>query len=311
MQNMKEVGVQKKWLVESDYWHAIHSTDINDRVDALLELAYLAACRHNYFQALTLSEVAYETYADLGPKVSLPKLGRIEGCLGHCLGELKRYPEAAEHFGKAADIFLEIGFEDATHFRQQESDSWYLAGQYQKARNAALKAIDEASPEISQSDIAWCYAHAGSSLQKMKRWEESLKYFEEARAMYLRDNNLGPVAHCDEEIALGHIWLGNGELAVKYAQKAIDYAISAKDDIHLAWGTARLGLAKKTIGDFDEALKHYREAKKLLLAQPNPSWNHLLKLERQIASALRKSDRIAEAQEISRRIRTISEILSD
>jgi hypothetical protein len=56
--------------------------------------------------------------------------------------------------------------------------------------------------------------------------------------MYFRDNNLGPVAHCGEDLALGHIWLGKGVLAVKYAQNIVYFTISTADDIHLARGTA-------------------------------------------------------------------------
>ena len=100
-------------------------------------------------------------------------------------------------------------------------------------------------------------------------------------------------------------------MAVIHAQYALDFAVTAEDEVHLMWAKARMALAKKTIGHHQEALQLYAEAKSIMVKQVNPPWKAILKLEKQVASTLKKMGKVDEAAEVLRRISSIQEIFLD
>jgi hypothetical protein len=95
------------------------------------------------------------------------------------------------------------------------------------------------------------------------------------------------MAHCDEEISLCHVWLGDGVSALVHAQFALDYAVTAEDNVHLMWAKSRMALSKKTLGQYEEARDLFAEAKGIMVSQPNPPWKAIVKLEEQNADILK------------------------
>lgn len=82
----------------------------------------------------------------------------------------------------------------------------------------------------------------------------------------------------------------------------------AEDQVHLMWAKARMALAKKTLGQYQEALDLFVRAKSMMVSQLNPPWKAVIKLERQVADILEKLGRPEEAQEILRRISSFMDI---
>ena len=119
------------------------------------------------------------------------------------------------------------------------------------------------------------------------------------------------MAHCDEEISLCHVWLGDSASALVHAQLALDYAETAEDNVHLMWSKARMALSKKTLGQYQVALELFAEAKSMMVRQPNPPWKAIIKLEKQHADILKKLDKMDAATEVLRRISSFEEIFLD
>ena len=296
---------------EAKLWKSVASPDSDTKVDALLQLSYNAAGQQEYTEALAFCETARETYEALGALASSMKMAHIYFGIGHCLRNLKRSADAANALAKSVELYQEVGSEDALHILNEEGDAWYEAKEYQKSFDAYRRTIEDSNPDTCDSIIARNYVDAGTALEKLKEWSRALEHFTEGRARYKKLKDLRTMAHCDEEISLCHVWLGDGASALVHAQLALDYAVTAEDNVHLMWAKARMALSKKTLGQYQDALDLFAEAKTMMVSQPNPPWNAVLKLERQVAKILKVMDREIEADEVLRRISSFDDIFCD
>lgn len=296
---------------EAQLWEKVSSPDGDSKVDALLQLSYNATGQQEYKEALAFCETARETYEALGALASSMKMAHIYFRIGQCLRHLNRSADAANALSKSVELFQEVGSEDALHILNEEGDAWYEAREYQKSYDAYRRAIEVSNPDTCDSIVARNYVDAGTALEKLKEWSKALEHFTEGRTRYKKLKNLGAIANCDQEISLCHVWLGDGISALAHAQLALDYAVTAEDDVHLMWAKARMALSKKTLGQYQEALDFFAEAKSLMVSQSNPPWKAIIKLEKQIADILKKLGRMDAASEVLRRISSFEEIFLD
>jgi len=296
---------------EERLWEKVASPDGDTKVDALLQLSYNAAGQHEYTEALAFCETARETYEALGALASNIKMAHIYFGIGHCLRNLNRSADAAIALSKSVELHQQIGSEDAVHILNEEGDAWYEAKEYQKSFDAYRRAIEDSNPDTCDSIVARNYVDAGTALEKLKDWKRALEHFTEGRIRYKQLKDLRTMAHCDEEISLCHVWLGDGASALVHAQLALDYAITAEDTVHLMWAKARMALSKKTLGQYQEALDLFAEAKSMMVIQSSPPWKAIIKLEKQNADILKRLGRIDDALEVLRRISSFEEIFLD
>jgi len=296
---------------ESRLWEEVASDDGETKVEALLQLSYNASGRHEYKESLAFCETARDVYEGLGAKASTLKMAHIYFGIGFSLRHLNRALEAAGALAKSANLYQEIGAEDAAHLLNEEGDAWYQAREYQKSFDAYKRAIDNANPDTCDAIVARNYADAGTALEKLRDWKRALEFFSEARVRFKQLKDLKTMAHCDEEISLCHVWLGDGASALAHAQLALDYAELAEDETHFMWAKARMALANKALGQYQLSLQLFAEAKSLMVSHSNPPWKAVIKLEKQTASILQKLGRNEEAQEILRRISSFEEIFLD
>jgi tetratricopeptide (TPR) repeat protein len=289
-------------------WEGVASSDGETKVDALLQLSYNASSRNDYREQLAFCETAREVFEGLGETVSDMKLAHIYFGIGDSLRHLNRSAEGAKALAKSVELYEEIGAEDSLHVLKEEGDAWYEAKEYQKSYEAYRKAIESANPDSCDSIVAINYAHAGTALEMLKNWGDALVHFTEARMRYKKLKDLKSMSECDQEISLCHVWLGDGAGALVHAQLSLDYAEMAEDQRHLMWAKARMALAQKTLGQYSDALDLFVEAKSLMVAQPNPPWKAIIKLEKQKADILKKLGRVDAASETLRRISSYEDI---
>jgi hypothetical protein len=77
------------------------------------------------------------------------------------------------------------------------------------------------------------------------------------------------------------------------------------------WAKARMALAKKRLGEYENALELFAESKLIMTQQENPPWKAIVKLERQVADILKKTGKVEESVEVLRRIANLSDIFLD
>ena len=295
---------------ESELWNKVATSDGLIKADALIEISYIRSRDQEYEDSLALCETAKDLYLEKSPE-SNHRLAHIYYGIGHSLQNLQRSSEAAEALMQSALLLEKIGSEEALHTLNQVGDAWFEAKDYEKSFKAYKRALDSANPEACPAIIARNFVDAGTALEKMKMWDEALKYFTEARSRYkiMKDPRL--IAHCDEEISLCYYWLEDGMNALFHAQLALDYAVTAEDPFHSMWSTARLALANMRLEKYEDAIELFVRAKSAMTVQENPPWKAIIKLERQVANAFRKLGKEETSNEILRRIKALSEIFLD
>ena len=141
----------------------------------------------------------------------------------------------------------------------------------------------------------------------MKRNQEAVEHFLKSREGFKKLKNPWQVAFCDEEISFFYYRLKNAEQALVYAQRALDFADLTDAPYRVIWANARMALAKKLAGDYEEALEHLEIAKTYLLAQNKVYWPSLIKIESVIADVYEVQGRLEEATECRRRLKTVEE----
>ena len=75
------------------------------------------------------------------------------------------------------------------------------------------------------------------------------------------------------------------------------------------WLKYYLGIAHRLLGEDDEAIELFEDAKGLALAMGYQEWEFLIKIEKEMAEMFLVRGRVAEANEIFRRIKSVEEIV--
>jgi tetratricopeptide (TPR) repeat protein len=274
-----------------------------------MELGHNAFHEGKHKESLAMSETALQVYESMGDRVSSSAVGFAYQSIGWSLKALKRFEEAANAAHKAAELYKEIGDSDLFRALNEEGDYWYDAMQWEKSFEVYSRALIEVNPDRSDESLAFTLGHCGFALGKMKRWEESLEHFLKAREQFKQLKNPGQVAFCDEEISLCYYKIGDGVSSLNYAQRALDYADITSVPYRLIWANGRMGLAKKLLGEYDEALAFFQESKTYLLAERTPEWGTLVRLEKLIAEVFEAQGAVDVAAEVLRRVQVIEETL--
>jgi tetratricopeptide (TPR) repeat protein len=303
--------VAKESNYERELWDKIAHSDGQERVEAYIQLSYSAFHEENVREALALLEAA-KSYSEQNNLYGNSELnGHLEFGIGYSLKRLKNFVQAAEAFQRSKEIYLSILSDESIQSGNEEGLAWFSARKYERSLDAYASAIGNSIPVDNEADIAENYVGAGYALSKLKRWEEALDYFDRAKKIYKDLKDPERVANVDEEISLCYFWMGDPINAEAYAQKALDFANASDSRIHLMWANARLALAKKLSGNYNDALELFELAKKLMTSSCTPPWKSIVKLESQVAEIHENLGNLDLARDIRRRALVIQETVFD
>jgi tetratricopeptide (TPR) repeat protein len=188
---------------------------------------------------------------------------------------------------------------------------YFAAGKYEKSFQCHQNAIAEIDPDTTEFTMGIDSYNCGFALIKMEKYAESLQYMLAARNYLKKAKEPEKVYYCDEYLAVAYIELKNGVEATIHAQKSLDFAQSAQKEALETWARYRLGCAKVLLGEFDEAEDHLRQALSMNVHSRDTDWELAIELEKEIANILVIKGRVAEADEIKRRIATIEDTMKD
>ena len=77
------------------------------------------------------------------------------------------------------------------------------------------------------------------------------------------------------------------------------------------WARYRMGCAKVLIGELDEADEELQQALSMNASSSDVDWDLALEVEQEIVKILITKGRVAEADEITRRLANLKDILED
>jgi tetratricopeptide (TPR) repeat protein len=296
---------------EKELWKKIPSTQGADRADAYIELSHLAYDRGDHKAALALCQSAREIYEGLTTYVGTSQLLHVYEGITWSLRRLDRDAEAAQ---VALDAVALLNEEDplaATEMFRDAGRFYYAAGEYEKSLECHNKAIADCNPDMTDTNLGCDEYNCGSTLVQLKRYAEALPHLLAARGYFKKSKEPERIFYCDEYITVCYIELNNSVEAINYAQKTLDFAVTAQKRVLETWARYRMGCAKVLIGELDVAEEELREALSMNASSSDVDWDLAVEVELEIVKILITKGRVAEADEITRRLANLKDILED
>ena len=296
---------------EKELWKKIPSTQGADRAEAYVELSHLAYDRGDHKAALALCQSAREIYEGLTTYVGTSQLLHVYEGITWSLRRLDRDAEAAQ---VALDAVVLLNEEDplaATEMFRDAGRFYYAAGEYEKSLECHNKAIADCNPDMTDTNMGCDEYNCGSTLVQLKRYAEALPHLLAARGYFKKSKEPERIFYCDEYLTVCYIELNNSVEAINYAQKTLDFAVTAQKRVLETWARYRMGCAKVLLGEIDEAEEELREALSMNASSNDVDWDLALEVEQEIVKVLITKGRVVEADEISRRLANLKEVIGE
>jgi len=298
------IAIDNKETEDQELWKQLPNTEGEERAELLIQLAQQALYRSSGNEALALAEQAHEIYQGLGARASSIAMANAITGIGYSLKELNRVDEATKALDGAIDLLRESKHPFLIDTLGTKA-SWYgEQGKWDEAlasysEIAQINELDSNTEFYARNlfSIAHCYHELGN-------WSEVITYALKAREIFKEEKMIFEISWCDLNIADAHAELGDGEQAIFWGRKANDIATLRKDNEMICKSNFVMAKGYKV-------LEKYQDAENLLLAAQDlvaksNDWPQITKIERELISIYRLTERSTEADEAERRLSTLT-----
>lgn len=298
-------------ITEEMLWDRIPEVDGEERASTYYELSARIYARGQYDEALALAETARDIYSTLGDSAPSEGLAQAYSAIGYNLNQLKRMDEAATAMSKAVEILRENKSPIALELACTLGEWWYTSKQYDKVVATMNECAQEHLVDGNEIGAANDLHLIGCAERELKNYERSIDAFKEARALFKRNKEVIHVARCDQKIASCLIELGEGELALETARKAVDVFETGHDHRRETFAQFEYGKAQILLEKFDEALATLEQVLSVVSEDEPKDFEFIVDVETRIAKIIRMKGRTDEADEIERRLKSVQETLDE
>ena len=298
-------------ITEEMLWDRIPEVDGEERASTYYELSARIYARGQYDEALALAETARDIYSTLGESAPSEGLAQAYSAIGYNLNQLKRMDEAASAMSKAVEILRENKSPIALELACTLGEWWYTSKQYDKVVETMNECAQEHLVDGNEIGAANDLHLIGCAERELKHHEKSIDAFKEARALFKRNKEVIHVARCDQKIASCLIELGEGELALETAQRAVDVFETGHDHRRENFALFEVGKAQILLEKFDDALSTLEQVLSVVSEDDPKDFEFIVDLETRIAKIIRMQGRNDEADEIERRLKAVQEALAE
>jgi tetratricopeptide (TPR) repeat protein len=298
-------------ITEEMLWDRIPEVDGEERASTYYELSARIYARGQYDEALALAETARDIYSTLGDSAPSEGLAQAYSAIGYNLNQLKRMDEAATAMSKAVEILRENKSPIALELACTLGEWWYTSKQYDKVVETMNECAQEHLVDGNEIGAANDLHLIGCAERELKNYERSIDAFKEARALFKRNKEVIHVARCDQKIASCLIELGEGELALETARKAVDVFETGHDHRRETFAQFEYGKAQILLEKFDDALATLEQVLSVVSEDEPKDFEFIVDLETRIAKIIRMQGRTDEADEIERRLKSVQETLDE
>jgi tetratricopeptide (TPR) repeat protein len=301
------IDIDNKETEDQELWKQLPNTEGEERAELFIQLAQQAIYRSSGTEALALAEEAHEIYKAMGAKASSIAMANAITGIGYSLRELNRVDEATKALDGAIDLLRQSNHPFLIDTLRTKA-SWYgEEGNWQKALESYVEAaqineVDGISEFYARDlfSVAHCYHQLGN-------FNEVITYALKAREIFKEEKMVFEISWCDLNIADAHAELGDGQAAITWGQRANDVGTLRKDNEMICKSNYVMARGYKI-------LEKYQDAENLLLAAgdlvaKSNDWPQITKIERELISIYRLTERDTEADEAERRIATLTEIV--
>jgi tetratricopeptide (TPR) repeat protein len=298
-------------ITEEMLWDRIPEVDGEERASTYYELSARIYARGQYDEALALAETARDIYSTLGDSAPSEGLAQAYSAIGYNLNQLKRMDEAATAMSKAVEILRENKSPIALELACTLGEWWYTSKQYDKVVETMNECAQEHLVDGNEIGAANDLHLIGCAERELKNYEKSIDAFKEARALFKRNKEVIHVARCDQKIASCLIELGEGELALETARRAVDVFETGHDHRRETFAQFEYGKAQILLEKFDDALATLEQVLSVVSEDEPKDFEFIVDVETRIAKIIRMQGRTDEADEIERRLKAVQEALED
>ena len=308
---MSEDDDMEELITEEMLWDRIPEVDGEERASTYYELSARIYARGQYDEALALAETARDIYSTLGDSAPSEGLAQAYSAIGYNLNQLKRMDEAATAMSKAVEILRENKSPIALELACTLGEWWYTSKQYDKVVQTMNECAQEHLVDGNEIGAANDLHLIGCAERELKNYEKSVDAFKEARALFKRNKEVIHVARCDQKIASCLIELGEGELALETARRAVDVFETGHDHRRENFAQFEYGKAQILLEKFDDALATLEQVLSVVSEDEPKDFEFIVDLERRIAKIIRMQGRTDEADEIERRLKSVQATLDE
>ena len=308
---MSEDDDMEELITEEMLWDRIPEVDGEERASTYYELSARIYARGQYDEALALAETARDIYSTLGDSIPSEGLAQAYSAIGYNLNQLKRMDEAATAMSKAVEILRENKSPIALELACTLGEWWYTSKQYDKVVQTMNECAQEHLVDGNEIGAANDLHLIGCAERELKNYEKSIDAFKEARALFKRNKEVIHVARCDQKIASCLIELGEGELALETARRAVDVFETGHDHRRENFAQFEYGKAQILLEKFDDALATLEQVLSVVSEDEPKDFEFIVDLETRIAKIIRMQGRTDEADEIERRLKSVQETLNE
>ena len=298
-------------ITEEMLWDRIPEVDGEERASTYYELSARIYARGQYDEALALAETARDIYSTLGDSAPSEGLAQAYSAIGYNLNQLKRMDEAASAMSKAVAILRENKSPIALELACTLGEWWYTSKQYDKVVETMNECAQEHLVDGNEIGAANDLHLIGCAERELKNYEKSIDAFKEARALFKQNKEVIHVARCDQKIASCLIELGEGELALETARRAVDVFETGHDHRRENFAQFEYGKAQILLEKFDDALATLEQVLSVVSEDEPKDFEFILDVETRIAKIIRMQGRTDEADEIERRLKSVQETLDE
>jgi len=298
-------------ITEEMLWDRIPEVDGEERASTYYELSARIYARGQYDEALALAETARDIYSTLGDSAPSEGLAQAYSAIGYNLNQLKRMDEAATAMSKAVEILRENKSPIALELACTLGEWWYTSKQYDKVVQTMNECAQEHLVDGNEIGAANDLHLIGCAERELKNYEKSIDAFKEARALFKRNKEVIHVARCDKKIASCLIELGEGELALETARRAVDVFETGHDHRRENFAQFEYGKAQILLEKFDDALATLEQVLSVVSEDEPKDFEFIVDVETRIAKIIRMQGRTDEADEIERRLKSVQETLDE
>ncbi len=310
MSDDDEAG-QDELITEEMLWDRIPEVEGAERASTYYELSARIYARGQYDEALALAETACDIYSGLGASASSEGLAQAYSAIGYNLNQLKRMDEAATAMSKAVDILRKNKSPIALELACTLGEWWYSSKNFQKVIDTMQECAQEHLLDGNEIGAANDLHLIGCAYRELGDFSSAIGSFTEARALFKKNREVMHVARCDQKIAASHVELGNGDVALETARKAIDVFETAHDHRREIVALFEYGKAQILLGRFDEGLNTFDQVLQAATEDDPKDFELIVDVESRVATVMRAHGRIDEADEIMRRLASVSDVLND
>jgi tetratricopeptide (TPR) repeat protein len=298
-------------ITEEMLWDRIPEVDGEERASTFYELSARIYARGQYDEALALAETARDIYSTLGDSAPSEGLAQAYSAIGYNLNQLKRMDEAASAMSKAVEILRENKSPIALELACTLGEWWYTSKQYDKVVQTMNECAQEHLVDGNEIGAANDLHLIGCAERELKNYEKSIDSFKEARALFKQNKEVIHVARCDQKIASCLIELGEGELALETARRAVDVFETGHDHRRENFAQFEYGKAQILLEKFDDALATLEQVLSVVSEDEPKDFEFIVDVETRIAKIIRMQGRTDEADEIERRLKSVQETLDE